>query len=112
MARVVVTVPVSFQAAQRHDTLRAAELAGLEVQGVDLLDEPVAAFLDYLVDHSQNLLPALETPKNLVVFDFGGGTCDVAVFQVKLSRGQDPIQIAPLTVSRYHRLGGGDPWGP
>jgi molecular chaperone DnaK (HSP70) len=77
------------------------------VQGVDLLDEPVAAFLDYLVDHSQNLLPALETPKNLVVFDFGGGTCDVAVFQVKLSRGQDPIQIAPLTVSRYHRLGGG-----
>jgi molecular chaperone DnaK len=108
MARVVITVPASFQAAQRHDTLKAAELAGLEVQGGDLLDEPVAAFLDYLVAHSQDLLPTLETSKNLVVFDFGGGTCDVAVFQVKLSRADDPLQIAPLAVSRYHRLGGGD----
>jgi molecular chaperone DnaK (HSP70)/Tfp pilus assembly protein PilF len=108
LARVVVTVPASFQAAQRHDTLMAAELAGLKVQGGDLLDEPVAAFLDYLVGHFQDLLPALETPKNLVVFDFGGGTCDVAVFQVRLSRAQDPLQISPMAVSRYHRLGGGD----
>jgi molecular chaperone DnaK (HSP70) len=108
LARVVVTVPASFQAAQRHDTILAAELAGLKVQGGDLLDEPVAAFIDYLVGHSQDLLPALETSKNLVVFDFGGGTCDVAVFQVKLSRAQDPLQISPLAVSRYHRLGGGD----
>ena len=106
--RVVVTVPASFQAAQRHDTLKAAELSGLEVQGGDLLDEPVAAFLDYLVTHSRELLPALETPKNLVVFDFGGGTCDVAVFQVKLAKVDEPLQISPLAVSRYHRLGGGD----
>jgi len=108
LGRVVVTVPASFQAAQRHDTLKAAELAGLAVQGGDLLDEPVAAFLDYLVTHSRDLLPVLETPKNLMVFDFGGGTCDVAVFRVKLARAHDPLQISPLAVSRYHRLGGGD----
>lgn len=108
LERTVVTVPASFQAAQRADTLKAAELAGLKVKGGDLLDEPVAAFLDYLFLHGAELLPELKTPKNLLVFDFGGGTCDVAVFRLHLGRSAGPLLIEPLAVSRYHRLGGGD----
>ena len=107
--RVVVTVPASFQAAQRQDTLAAAQLAGLELTGGDLLDEPVAAFLDYLVTQGEDLNIQKDESQNLVVFDFGGGTCDVAVFRIQ--RNQDKIgslNIAPLAVSRYHRLGGGD----
>jgi molecular chaperone DnaK len=46
--------------------------------------------------------------KKLVVFDFGGGTCDIAVFAFEASREGAPIKISPLSVSRYHRLGGGD----
>jgi molecular chaperone DnaK len=107
--RVVVTVPASFQAAQRQDTLRAAQLAGLELSGGDLLDEPVAAFLDYLITHGEALAPKFAQPKTLVVFDFGGGTCDVAVFRLhKPSSGMGQLSVAPLAVSRYHRLGGGD----
>jgi len=106
VARTVVTVPASFQLAQRRDTLRAAALAGLNLQPGDLLDEPVAAFLDYLVTHRDTLLTVLERPCNLVVFDFGGGTCDVAVFSIQLEG--DALEITPLAVSRYHRLGGGD----
>lgn len=104
--RTVITVPASFQLAQRRDTLRAAELAGLKLQPGDLLDEPVAAFLDYLVTHRPMLPELLQQARNLVIFDFGGGTCDVAVFHTQLS--DVALEIAPLAVSRYHRLGGGD----
>ncbi len=104
--RLVVTVPASFQAAQRLDTLKAAELAGINLSSGDLLDEPVAAFLDFLVTQGRDLLPALTTPKNLLVFDFGGGTCDVALFRLWSAR--EGLQAEWLAVSRYHRLGGGD----
>jgi molecular chaperone DnaK len=107
--RVVVTVPASFQAAQRNDTIRAAELAGLRPAGGDLLDEPVAAFLDYLVEHGAELAARLTEAKTLVVFDFGGGTCDVAVFRLRRDAGKaGPMGVEWLAVSRYHRLGGCD----
>ena len=107
-ARVVVTVPASFQAAQRLDTVKAAMIAGIPISSGELLDEPVAAFLDYLVSHRDTLTPLLRTPKNLVIFDFGGGTCDVAVFRPMGDPASAQWQMNPLAVSRYHRLGGGD----
>lgn len=110
ISRVVVTVPASFQAAQRQDTVSAAERAGIRLSDGDLLDEPVAAFLAYLGEAGaadEDLLPVRDRTKNLLVFDFGGGTCDVAVFRVG-RREDDELTITPVTVSRYHRLGGGD----
>ncbi|MCS6777180.1 MAG: Hsp70 family protein [Chloroherpetonaceae bacterium] len=106
--RIVVTVPASFQLAQRRDTQLAAQMAGLDLQPGDLLDEPVAAFLDYLVTHWSALQKDLERPQNLLVFDFGGGTCDVAIFRLTPQNRGGNIHIAFLAVSRYHRLGGGD----
>jgi len=103
----VVTIPASFQSAQRKDTLEAARLAGLTMlDGGCLLDEPTAAFIAYLAASggSKNL----EAGKNLLVFDFGGGTCDVAVFKLLATDPGQPADIAPLAVSRYCRLGGGD----
>jgi hypothetical protein len=106
--RVVITVPASFQVAQRTDTIKAASLAGLELTGGDLLDEPLAAFLDYLATHPDEIGSVKGSARNLVVFDFGGGTCDVAVFRLAASEGGAPMGIESLAVSRYHRLGGGD----
>jgi molecular chaperone DnaK (HSP70) len=106
--RVVVTVPASFQVAQRADTLRAIEMAGFKAAGGDLLDEPVAAFLDYLVTHQAEIRDTTKGDCNLVVFDFGGGTCDVAVFRFSPKGHSGRMEISPLSVSRYHRLGGGD----
>ncbi len=105
---VVVTVPASFQAAQRRDTIEAVRLARLELVGGDLVDEPVAAFLDYGFTHGLESLGQPGQQRNLVVFDFGGGTCDVAVFRVQLPAPGERLHITPLAVSRYCRLGGGD----
>ncbi len=107
-SRIVVTVPASFQAGQRADTLRAAELAGIKITANDLLDEPVAAFIDYLVTKGGAFKPEPGRSSNLVVFDFGGGTCDVAVFTLTPAMDTGRPGISPKAVSRYHRLGGGD----
>ncbi len=106
----VVTVPASFQAAQRLDTLGAAELAGIELTAGALLDEPVAAFIDYVFTHGTKIFGGISEPRRLVVFDFGGGTCDVALFELRPPKPGAPagVGVAPLSVSRYHRLGGGD----
>jgi molecular chaperone DnaK len=110
IARTVVTVPASFQAAQRRDTVDAAQRAGISLADGELLDEPIAAFLDYLIECAKDddqFLPKEGATKNLVVFDFGGGTCDVAVLRLGRSA-NGRLTVTPLNVSRYHRLGGGD----
>jgi molecular chaperone DnaK (HSP70) len=106
--RTVVTVPASFQASQRNDTLEAARFAGIDIQGGDFLDEPIAAFIDYILSWGEKSLGEPGESKNLVVFDFGGGTCDVATFTIHVPDRGEQLKIATLSVSRYHRLGGGD----
>ncbi|WP_257292553.1 Hsp70 family protein [Endozoicomonas sp. ONNA1] len=101
----VITVPASFGESQRRATKAAAQIAGIEVSDEQLLDEPIAAFIDYLHSHQIKLIN--DTPQNLMVIDFGGGTCDVALFRVLL-KSVSKLEVAPLSVSRYHRLGGGD----
>lgn len=106
---VVVTVPASFQAAQRAETARACASAGLIVSGGRLLDEPVAAFIDYAYRYDPTLLESVAVQKKLLlVFDFGGGTCDIALFELARTAAETPVQVASRSVSRFHRLGGGD----
>ncbi len=106
-ARTTITVPASFQTAQREDTLKAAALAKLSVKGGDLLDEPIAAFIGYLAEHPDHQLVEIGQTKHLMVFDFGGGTCDIAIFRLSTDLAGKLI-VASLSVSRYNRLGGGD----
>jgi molecular chaperone DnaK len=112
--RTVVTVPASFQVNQRRDTLHAAQRAGLQLTDYDLLDEPTAALIAHLYgtpSTTTDELFSIDESKSVVVFDFGGGTCDVAVFDVRGTADDDSqssLSIRPRAVSRYHRLGGGD----
>ncbi|MEM6911029.1 MAG: Hsp70 family protein [Verrucomicrobiota bacterium] len=72
--RAVVTVPAYFNHAQREATKRAAELAGLSVERI--LAEPTAAALSYGLDK-------LEERSRIAVYDWGGGTFDVSVLELR-----------------------------
>src|SRR5262245_25485255 len=110
LAKVVVTVPASFQLAARKDTFRAAKLAGLPLQEQALLDEPNAAFLDYVLTCRHQTGDGrhfdLTSPKNVLVFDFGGGTCDVSILRVHADPMSQRLDLANLSIARYEQLGG------
>lgn len=67
----VITVPQLFNVFQREETNEAAQAAGFSE--VELKTEPVAAAVAYGLEQ--------EEEKNLLVFDFGGGTFDVAIIR-------------------------------
>ena len=71
---VVVTVPAKFTINQKDATNRAAKLAGFD--HVELLQEPIAASMAYGLD-------AKSKDGNWLVYDFGGGTFDVALLKVE-----------------------------
>jgi molecular chaperone DnaK len=106
-SKVVITVPASFEMGQRKDTLEAAKLAGLNLGDGDLLDEPNAAFLDLVNSQAIDRLD-LASPKNILVFDFGGGTCDISILRVQRDDRNPPLAllIENLAISNYARLGG------
>jgi len=70
--RAVVTVPASFNDAQRSATATAGEIAGLTV--VRVLNEPTAAALAY--GNTRNLNEVI------AVYDFGGGTFDITILRL------------------------------
>ena len=65
----VITVPANSKGRARHRTKICAGMAGFEVLG--LINEPTAAAMAYAQKHPE--------ARQLLVFDWGGGTLDVTV---------------------------------
>jgi molecular chaperone DnaK len=93
--RAVITVPAYFGDAQRRATIRAGELAGLDV--VRILNEPTAAALVYDRLVARQITPRAirdeapgstapvlekEETQRVLVYDLGGGTFDVSVVEI------------------------------
>ena len=89
----VITVPAYFNDPKRQATIRAGEIAGLNVRRI--INEPTAAALSY----SMHLSGRTST---ILVFDLGGGTFDVTIMEVK---GEE---MKVLVTGGDHRLGGKD----
>jgi len=70
----VVTVPAYFNDAQRQATKDAGTISGLEV--LRIINEPTAAAIAYGLDKRST------KPKNILVFDLGGGTFDVSLLTI------------------------------
>lgn len=98
---VVISVPFAFQNRERKKIERAARQAGLNVLG--LIEEPVAAALSF------GIMEEAERGKaeKILVFDLGGGTFDVTIFDFqKQSDRQFAIRV--ITTDGAKQLGGID----
>lgn len=103
---VVITIPASFQSPQRRDTIEAAKLAGFRIDDQCLFDEPNAALLGYMNRRRAQL--RWHSEETVLVFDFGGGTCDISIIDVSFSPVQKAIHLKNLALSRFEKLGGDD----
>ena len=72
VTKAVITVPASFNDAQRQATKEAGSIAGLEVMRI--VNEPTAAALAYGLDKKKD--------ETIAVYDFGGGTFDISILEV------------------------------
>ena len=70
----VISVPAYFDNDPREATLKAGQMAGLEVR--QLLDEPVAASFMFGIEK-------LKEGERVLVYDLGGGTFDASILEKK-----------------------------
>ncbi|MGJ7582616.1 Hsp70 family protein [Variovorax sp. RHLX14] len=99
----VLTVPASFDDGARQLTLQAAALAGLGA--IHLIEEPQAAFYDWVFTHRADLARQLACTRRLLVVDVGGGTTDLTLIDVTLDAAGQPW-LARTGVGDHLVLGG------
>ena len=88
----IITVPAYFDDSQRQATRDAGRIAGLDIKRI--INEPTAASLAFSLE--------LGHRRNVVVYDFGGGTIDISVLQVE----QEIIKV--MATAGNTNLGGSD----
>lgn len=115
----IITVPANFDSVMCKATREAAAMAGIKVNNADgserpvLLTEPNAVIYD-LINQVQNgelaeQILDLASPKQVMVFDLGGGTLDITLHTIK-RREDNPevLKVDEIATNRYTLLGGDD----
>lgn len=106
---VTITVPASFTQSQIADTIEAAERAGFSREKVAILEEPVAALFCYINDQifsGDEVKVDFSEKKRVMVYDIGGGTCDVCIVDLEIKDGTYSRQF--IDTNRYTAFGGND----
>jgi molecular chaperone DnaK (HSP70) len=90
--KAVITVPANFTPLQITHTKEAGEEAGFKE--IKIQKEPIAVGIAYALDSTQD--------KTILVFDFGGGTFDASILEIKNGK------IGVLGTDGNNKLGGKD----
>ncbi len=100
---VVITVPASFNEEARDLTMEAIKLSGLGTS-VTLLEEPLAAFYSWLIQHESDWQKFVNTDDLILVCDVGGGTTDFSLISLRESEGSPRFER--IAVGEHLILGG------
>ncbi|XP_015119659.1 heat shock 70 kDa protein-like [Diachasma alloeum] len=93
----VITVPAYFNNSQRQATKEAGALAGLNL--LKMINDPTASAITY------GLRRDVKPDDNIVIFDLGSGTCDVAIVTVRKQQG---LLFEVKAIAADTHLGGQD----
>ncbi|OEZ79551.1 chaperone protein DnaK [Janthinobacterium sp. HH104] len=100
---LVLTIPASFDEGARALTLASARMAGLPT--LRLVEEPQAAFYDFLQRRRATLRDDLADTRRILVCDVGGGTTDFSLIDVAFDDDGEP-QLTRSSVGNHLILGG------
>ncbi|MDR2939947.1 MAG: Hsp70 family protein [Clostridiales bacterium] len=95
----VITVPANSTDKQKKKTKEAAILAGFDEDNIYLRLEPAASAISYAMNETKD--------KKILVYDFGGGTFDACILEIKSEELGEP-QISILSTYGDNNLGGND----
>ncbi|WP_397568180.1 Hsp70 family protein [Schlesneria sp. T3-172] len=96
----VITVPAQFSDVQRQATAEAGKRAGLT--HVDIINEPVAAALCFVLGTEGIWFTELATSQTVMVVDLGGGTFDLSLVKYQ------PNEVSVIASGGDLHLGGLD----
>ncbi|PKM93397.1 MAG: hypothetical protein CVU84_15530 [Firmicutes bacterium HGW-Firmicutes-1] len=95
----VITVPANSTDKQKKKTKDAAVMAGFDEENIFLRLEPAAAAISYAL--------SVQEDKKVLIYDFGGGTFDACILQIKATNEIEP-EISILSTYGDNYLGGND----
>ena len=98
---IVLTIPASFDEVARELTVGAAKRAGLS--RVVLIEEPQAAFYEWVYKHADDWQERVEAGQKILVCDIGGGTTDFTLIRVRSNKSDDDDEKV-----QFHRVAVGD----
>lgn len=101
--RIHLGCPANWTSVPRLRLGEIARRAGFEVSPDEIIDEPIAAGVSWLVEHFAAGKPVPEG--RTLVFDYGGGTLDVAVIEVERGTGADRPMISVLAAEGLPEAG-------
>ena len=107
---VAIAVPASFEPHMEKATCCAAKKAGFKKPV--LVWEPIAVLHDLEILMSRGEVGHIDfdfkMPKLVLIFDLGGGTLDVSLYEVVEGEDERDLQAEPIAVSRFTDIGGDD----